>query len=76
MRSKDWIPELIGWAVVALVGAVALSQALGWTATRNVAIVLSLTPYLGLLLVPVALVALRQQWLYLATACAAIGSVS
>ena len=68
-----WIPELIGWAIVALVGAVALSQAVGWTATRNVAIVLSLTPYLGLVLAPLVIIALWQRWLLLATVCAAIG---
>ncbi|HYN33793.1 MAG TPA: hypothetical protein VES40_14310, partial [Ilumatobacteraceae bacterium] len=73
MRSRAWMLELIGWAIVALVGAVALTQALGWTATRDVAIVQSLTPYLGLLLVPLGLIALWQRRLYLATASAAIG---
>ncbi len=73
MRSREWALELIGWAIVALVGAVALTQAFGWAGTRNVAVIQSLTPYLGLLVVPIALVALWRRRLRLATVCAAIG---
>ena len=76
MRGRAWIPELIGWAIVALVGAVALSQAVGWTATRNVAIVLSLTPYLGLVLVPLVIIACGSVGRLLATACARSASGS
>jgi endonuclease/exonuclease/phosphatase (EEP) superfamily protein YafD len=73
VRSRAWALELIGWAVVSLVGAVALTQAFGWAGTRNVAIIQSLTPYLGLLVVPITLVALWRRRLRLATVCAAIG---
>lgn len=73
MRSRAWVLELIGWATVALVGAVAITQALGWAGTRGVAVIQSLTPYLGLLVVPVALVALWRRRLRLATVCGAIG---
>ena len=67
--------ELIGWIVAASAGAILISQAFGWTGLMPVAIVQSLTPYLGLLLVPVALTALWRRWLYLATTCGAIGFV-
>ncbi len=73
MRSRAWALELFGWAIVALVGAVALTQAFGWAGTRSVAVIQSLTPYLGLLVVPIALVALWRRRLRLATVCAAIG---
>jgi endonuclease/exonuclease/phosphatase (EEP) superfamily protein YafD len=73
VRSRAWIPELIGWAVVAIVGTIALTQAFGWTGVVTVAIVQSLTPYLALLLVPVALIAVWQRHLYLVTTCSAIG---
>ena len=73
VRTSEWLPELIGWAIVAFVGVVALSQAIGWTANQTGAIVLSLTAYLGLLLVPLAAIALWQRWLVLAMACGAVG---
>jgi endonuclease/exonuclease/phosphatase (EEP) superfamily protein YafD len=73
VRSREWALELIGWAIVALVGAVALTQAFGWAGTRNVAVIQSLMPYLGLVVVPIALVALWRRRLRLATVCAAIG---
>ena len=65
--------ELVGWVVVALVGVLTLTQTLGWTGTRTIAVVQALTPYLGVLLVPIALVALWRHRFTLATTCAAIG---
>ena len=73
VRSRAWVLELIGWTIVALAGTIALTQAFGWTGLLAVAIVQSLTPYLGFLLVPVALVAVWRRHLYLVTACCAIG---
>jgi endonuclease/exonuclease/phosphatase (EEP) superfamily protein YafD len=73
VRSRAWALELAGWAIVALVGTVALTQSFGWAGTRNVAVVQSLTPYLGLLVVVIALVALWRRRLQLATVGAAIG---
>ncbi len=72
-RALHSFVELIGWAVVAVVGTIALTQAFGWTGLLVVAIVQSLTPYLALLLAPIALIALWRRRLYLATACSAIG---
>jgi len=66
--------ELIGWLTVAVVGVVTLTQAFGWAGSRLVAVMQSLTPYLGMVLVPVALVALWRQRLRLATVCAAVGA--
>jgi endonuclease/exonuclease/phosphatase (EEP) superfamily protein YafD len=73
VRSRAWALELAGWAIVALVGAVTLTQAFAWAGTRSVAVIQSLTPYLGLLVVAIALVALWRRRLQLATVCAAIG---
>lgn len=63
----------IGWAVVAVVGVVLLTQLIGWTDLRVIVVAQSLTPYLGMLLVPVALLALWRRNLILATVSAAIG---
>ena len=73
VRSRAWALELAGWAIVALVGAVTLTQAFGWAGTRSVAVIQSLTPYFGLLVVAIAVVALWRRRLRLATVCAAIG---
>jgi endonuclease/exonuclease/phosphatase (EEP) superfamily protein YafD len=54
------VVELAGWIVVAVVGAVMLTQATGWSGTRIVAIVQSLTPHLA------------QRWLRLTTVAAAV----
>lgn len=64
---------LIAWIIVGFVGVLTLTQAFGWAGTRTVAIVQSLTPYMGLALVPVVLVALWRGHLRLATVGAAIG---
>jgi len=65
------VGRVIGWLTVAVVGAIALTQAVGWAGTTIIAIVQSLTPYLAMTLVPVVLVALwRRQLLLVATACA------
>lgn len=62
--------DLVAWLFVAFVGVVVLTQAVGWAGSTTVAIVQSLTPYLAMALVPVALVALwRRQLLLVTTAC-------
>jgi endonuclease/exonuclease/phosphatase (EEP) superfamily protein YafD len=65
--------ELVAWLVVALVGLITLTQAVGWAGTRLVAVAQSLTPYLGLLLAPIAVVAVLLRRFVLATTCTAIG---
>jgi len=50
-----------------------LTQAVGWSGTRLVAVVQSLTPYLGLVLAPIAVIALVQRRFSLATICGAVG---
>ena len=65
--------ELAAWLVVAVVGAVTLTQTFGWAGTRLVAVVQSLTPYLGLLLAPIGVVAVIRGRLALAATCGAIG---
>jgi endonuclease/exonuclease/phosphatase (EEP) superfamily protein YafD len=65
--------ELIGWTVAAFVGAIVITQAFGWTGLMPMAIVQSLTPYLGLLLAPIALIALWRRRLRLVAVCGAIG---
>jgi len=70
--STRWV-ELVAWLVVAVAGAVTLTQTFGWAGTRLVAIVQSLTPYLGLLLAPIGVVAVVRGRLALAATCGAIG---
>jgi endonuclease/exonuclease/phosphatase (EEP) superfamily protein YafD len=67
------IVDLISWLFVAFVGLITLTQALGRSATAAVAVVQSLTPYLGIALVPVVLVALRRRQLLIATVASAVG---
>ncbi len=59
--------------IATFVGIVLVTQLGGWSPTVAVVVVQSVTPYVGLLLVPVALVAIWRRWLFLATPCAAIG---
>lgn len=83
MRTREWALELIGWSIVALVGAVTITQTFRWgtfrwgtfrwAATRSIAVIQSLTPYLGLLVVPIAFAALSDGSLPLAIVSAAIG---
>ncbi len=65
--------ELAAWLFVAVVGAVTLTQMFGWAGTRLVAVMQSLTPYLGLLLAPIGVVAVIRGRLALAATCGAIG---
>ena len=65
--------DLVAWLAVAFVGLVTLTQAFGWAGTRIIAVVQSLTPYLAMALVPVALVAVWRRQLILVTTACAIG---
>ncbi len=67
-----WV-EVAAWLVVAVIGVVTLTQTLGWTGTRLVAVVQSLTPYLGVLLAPIGVVAVVRRRFALATICGATG---
>ncbi len=71
--TRAHLIELIGWLFVALVGAVILTQAFGWAGTRLVAVVQSLTPYLGVALAAVVAIAMWRRRLLLVTVGAAIG---
>jgi endonuclease/exonuclease/phosphatase (EEP) superfamily protein YafD len=53
---------------------VLLTQAASWTPTRSVAVIQALTPYLGLLVVPVAASALWRRDLRLAAVAGAVGA--
>lgn len=59
--------------MVGVAGFIMLTQTFGWAGTRIIAVAQSLTPYLGFLLVPIALVALWRRRFHLATVCVAIG---
>jgi endonuclease/exonuclease/phosphatase (EEP) superfamily protein YafD len=71
-RIVRWI-ELLGWIVVACVGAVIISQTIRLTGFRLIAVTQALTPYLAMLMVPVGLIALSTRRRVMATVCAAIG---
>ncbi len=59
---------------VAVVGLVAISQAVGWAGTTTVAIIQSLTPYLGIALVPVIAVAFWRRHLVMVTVATSIAA--
>jgi hypothetical protein len=64
--------EVIGWAMVAVIGGVMLTEAVRWSGTRIVATLQALTPLLALLLVPVGAVAVWQgRYLMVAAAVVA-----
>jgi endonuclease/exonuclease/phosphatase (EEP) superfamily protein YafD len=65
--------EVIGWATVAVIGGVMLTEAIGWTGTRIVATLQALTPLLALLLVPVGAVALWQGRYLMAVIAGVVG---
>ncbi len=65
--------RLLAWLTIAIVGVVTITQALGWSPTRGVVIVQTLTPYLGLALVPVTLYSLWRSERVMTTTCLAIG---
>ncbi len=67
-----WV-ERAAWVVVGLVGAVTLTQALEWSGTSIVAAFQALTPYLGLLLAPIGVVAVLRGRFTLAATCGAVG---
>ena len=67
------VVEFVAWLVVAFVGVVTITQAIGWAAPTTVAVVQSLTPYLGMALVPVVVLALWRRRLIMATVATAIG---
>ena len=64
---------LTSWGVVAVVGAVAFTQLIGWDDVRAAVIMQALTPYLGLLLVPVASWGLWRRSYTTVTISCAIG---
>jgi endonuclease/exonuclease/phosphatase (EEP) superfamily protein YafD len=65
--------ELAGWTVVAGIGVITLTQALGGAVNPLVVAAQSLTPYLGAVVAVVALVALWTRRLVLVTVASAIG---
>jgi endonuclease/exonuclease/phosphatase (EEP) superfamily protein YafD len=71
-RPRAGIADLVSWLLVAFVGLVVLTQAFGRTGPTSVAVVQSLTPYLGVALVPVILVALWRGRLELVTVATAV----
>jgi endonuclease/exonuclease/phosphatase (EEP) superfamily protein YafD len=64
--------EFAAWTTVAGIGAITLTQALGWTVTPLVVVAQSLTPYLGFAVTAIALVALWTRRLVLVTVASAI----
>jgi endonuclease/exonuclease/phosphatase (EEP) superfamily protein YafD len=65
--------ELGAWTIVAGIGVILSTQVLGWAVTPLVVVVQSLTPYLGVVVVVVALVALWTRRLVLVTVAVAVG---
>ncbi len=59
---------------LAAVGLVTISQAVGWAGTTTVAIIQSLTPYLGIALVPVIAVAFWRRHLVMVTVATSIAA--
>ncbi len=73
MAGAEPAARLIGWLVVAVVGALMLTQAVGWSGTRLVAVLHALTPYLIVALVPVAALAWWRRLAPLAFTAAIVG---
>jgi endonuclease/exonuclease/phosphatase (EEP) superfamily protein YafD len=67
------IIDFVSWLVVAFVGVITLTQALGRSGTAVVAVVQSLTPYFAIALVPVVVVALVRRQLLIVTVASAVG---
>jgi endonuclease/exonuclease/phosphatase (EEP) superfamily protein YafD len=65
--------ELAAWTIVAGIGAITLTQVLGWAVAPLIVVAQSLTPYLGIVVIAVALVALWARRLLMVTVAAAIG---
>lgn len=72
-RSRISLIELLSWVVVAVVGGVLLTQTVGWAGTKSIAVVQTLTPYLGISLVPVMVLAMWRRRLLLVTVATAVG---
>jgi len=64
--------ELVGWLAVAIMGALALTQSVGWSGLRPVAVVQSLTPYVLAPAAPIAVAAAITGRAALAATAAAI----
>ena len=64
----DLALDVTGWVTIGIIGGVILSEAVGWSGTRIVATLQALTPLLGLLLVPISVIALWQSRYLMATA--------
>jgi endonuclease/exonuclease/phosphatase (EEP) superfamily protein YafD len=71
--TRARVVELLAWLTVALVGLIILTQAFGWAGTRAVAVVQTLTPYLGVLLAPVAVLAVVLRRWSIAAVSGAVG---
>ncbi|MGB0112475.1 MAG: endonuclease/exonuclease/phosphatase family protein [Ilumatobacteraceae bacterium] len=72
MNSTHAVARL-GWAIVMVVAAITLTQLIGWSGFSILAVAQSLTPYLGMLLVPIGVVALWRRHFMLAAAAGLIG---
>jgi endonuclease/exonuclease/phosphatase (EEP) superfamily protein YafD len=70
--TKDTLIDLASWFVVAAAGALTITQTVGWTGSRLIAVVQVLTPYVGAALVIVVLVSLLRRRLQLTTVAAAV----
>jgi len=65
--------ELAAWIGIAVAGLVVATQAFGWHGNRWVAVVQSLTPYLGVIVATVAPIAVWRRWTALGTTAVAVG---
>ncbi len=65
--------DLLCWLGVGLVGLVLITQAIGWSGTRLLAVAHALTPYLAVPIVFVVVLALSRRKLLQATVATAVG---
>lgn len=72
-ETRTLVVDFVSWLFVAFIGVVTLTQAFGIAGTRLVAVLQSLTPYLGVVLAPLGVVAVLRGRLLLAATCGAIG---
>lgn len=72
-RATNAVAELLGWSVIAGVGVVMLTQAVGWNGTRLVAALQTLTPYGSAIVLVVAAIAVWTRREAVAAAGAAVG---
>ena len=72
--TRASVIELVAWVLVAFVGLITLSQAVGLAGTTTIAIIQSLTPYLGVALVPVIAVAFWRRHLILVTVASSVAA--